>query len=209
MQETNFLSTIGMAFVTLFPLVNPIGAIPVFTSLTSSGTDVYRKSMARKTAINVFIVLVVFFFIGELLLRFFGISLPVLKIAGGLIVAHTAWEMVTSKKKLSTEEKSEAEAKEDISFSPMALPLLSGPGSMSAVIGLSDGNFTVLDDGGIVIGIFLIAVTCFAALSLSLPIFKWLGETGVGILNKIMGFFILAIAVQMIMNGIILVLEKV
>lgn len=208
MHETNFIATIGMAFATLFPLVNPVGAIPVFTSLTSSGTDEYRKCMARKTALNVFIVLVVFFLIGELLLRFFGISLPVLKIAGGLIVAHTAWEMVTSKKKLSTEEKSEAEAKEDISFSPMALPLLSGPGSMSAVIGLSDGNFTILDDGGIVIGIFLIAVACFAALSLSNPIFKWLGETGVGILNKIMGFFILAIAVQMIMNGVILVLQK-
>ncbi len=208
MQETNFIATIGMAFVTLFPLVNPVGAIPVFTSLTSSGTDEYRKCMARKTALNVFIVLVVFFLIGELLLKFFGISLPVLKIAGGLIVAHTAWEMVTSKKKLSSEEKSEAEVKRDISFSPMALPLLSGPGSMSAVIGLSDGNFTILDDGGIVIGIFLIAVVCFAALSLSNPIFKWLGETGVGILNKIMGFFILAIAVQMIINGIILVLEK-
>lgn len=208
MHENNILSSALLAFVTLFPLVNPVGAIPVFTSLTSSGTNEYKKSMARKTALNVFIVLIVFFFVGELLLRFFGISLQVLKIAGGLIVAHTAWEMVTSKRKLSSEEKSEAEAKEDISFSPMALPLLSGPGSMSAVIGLSDGNFTFLDDGGIILGIFLIAVVCFVALNLSLPIFKWLGETGVGILNKIMGFFILAIAVQMTMNGIILVLEK-
>jgi len=208
MQEPNFFSTIGMAFLTLFPLVNPVGAIPVFTSLTSTGTDEYRKSMARKTSINVFIVLVVFFFIGELLLSFFGISLPVLKIAGGLIVAHTAWEMVTSKSKLSSEEKQEAETKEDISFSPMALPLLSGPGSMSAVIGLSDGYFTFLDDGGIIIGIFLIAVSCFIALSLSLPIYKWLGQTGVGILNKIMGFFILAIAVQMIMSGLMHFIDK-
>lgn len=197
----NLFVTIGIAFVSLFPVLNPLGAIPVFCTLTADNTDDYRRKMARKTAINVFFILTVFFFLGELLLELFGISLGVLKIAGGLIVAHTAWEMVAGKRKLSNEENAEVETKDDISFTPMALPLLSGPGSIGVVIGLSSEQNHLIFFSGSVIGIFLIAVTVFVALILSMPLFKLLGKTGVGVLNRIMGFFILAIAVQLVVNG--------
>ena len=199
----NIFITIGIAFASLFPVINPLGAIPVFCSLTSDNTDEYRKKMALKTSINVFFILIVFFFIGELLLDFFGISLGVLKIAGGLIVAHTAWEMVSGHHKLSHEENTEVETKEDISFTPMALPLLSGPGAIGVVIGLSYTNQNhLIFYSGTSIGILLIAISAFISLRLSMPLFKLLGKTGVGVLNRIMGFFILAIAVQLVFNGI-------
>jgi multiple antibiotic resistance protein len=138
-----------------------------------------------------------------LLLDFFGISLGVLKIAGGLIVAHTAWEMVSGHHKLSHEENTEVETKEDISFTPMALPLLSGPGAIGVVIGLSYTNQNhLIFYSGTSIGILLIAISAFISLRLSMPLFKLLGKTGVGVLNRIMGFFILAIAVQLVFNGI-------
>ena len=198
----NILVSVGIVFASLFPVINPLGAIPVFCSLTSDNTNEYRKKMALKTSINVFFILIVFFFLVEILLDFFGISLGVLKIAGGLIVAHTAWEMVSGKHKLSHEENSEVETKEDISFTPMALPLLSGPGAIGVVIGLSNVNQShLVYYSGTCIGIFLIAVTAFVSLTLSMPLFKLLGKTGVGVLNCIMGFFILAIAVQMMING--------
>ena len=193
---------IEISFFTLFPLVNPIGAIPVFSTLTSKGTPEYRKLMVKKTTINVVIILISFLLIGNLLLNFFGISIGVLKIAGGLIVAHTAWEMVTSKHKLSSQEDSEAAGKEDISFTPMALPMLSGPGSIGAVIALSNEYSHIDYYAGMIIGILLLGVVVFICLALSTKLFKLLGNTGVGVLNRIMGFFILAIAVQLIVNGI-------
>jgi multiple antibiotic resistance protein len=204
----NFFSALVLSFVALFPIVNPIGAIPVFCSLTSESTSEMRRKTALKTAFNVFAILIVFYFIGEVVLEFFGISLAVLKISGGLIVAHTAWEMVTSKKKLSHDEHDEMQEKEDISFTPMALPLLSGPGSIGAVIGLSIQGYQFSYTGGISAGIFITALAVYTALMLSLPLLKILGKTGVGVLNRIMGFFILAIAVQLIVNGITMLLKN-
>ena len=204
----NFISALLLAFAALFPLVNPVGAIPVFCSLTSNSSVEQRKKTALKTAINVFFILLIFYFVGEFLLEFFGISMGVLKIAGGLIVAGTAWEMVTGKNKLSTEENNEIQSKEDISFTPMALPLLSGPGSIGVVIGLSVQGYQTEYTCGISAGILLMAVTVYIALLLSLPLFKLMGKTGVGVLNRIMGFFILAIAVQLIVNGIFMLIKN-
>ena len=198
----NFLTSAGIAFITLFPLVNPIGAVPVFISLASDFEADYRAQQARKTAVNVAIILIVFFFVGELLLRFFGISIYVLKIAGGLIIAHTAWEMVTSKSKLSREEDTESQSKSDISFTPLAIPMLSGPGSIGAVITLSSHEQNVFSYLGASAGIILIGVASYICLKLATPLFKLLGKTGVGVLNRIMGFFILAIAVGLITEGI-------
>ena len=200
----NFFSALGISFAALFPLVNPIGAIPVFCSLTSNATNFERRKTALKTAISVALILLLFYYIGEFLLEFFGISLGVLKIAGGLIVAHAAWEMVTSKSRISDEESNEMKTKEDISFTPMALPLLSGPGAIGVVIGMSIEEYKIDYTLGTSAGILLMALVVYVALLLSTPLFKVLGKTGVGVLNKIMGFFILAIAVQLIVNGIMM-----
>lgn len=200
----NFFSALGISFAALFPLVNPIGAIPVFCSLTSNSTNFERRKTALKTAISVALILLLFYFVGEFLLEFFGISLGVLKIAGGLIVAHAAWEMVTSKSRISDEESNEIKTKEDISFTPMALPLLSGPGAIGVAIGMSIEGYKIEYTLGTSAGILLMAVVVYVALLLSSPLFKVLGKTGVGVLNKIMGFFILAIAVQLIVNGIMM-----
>jgi multiple antibiotic resistance protein len=194
-----------MAFLALFPLVNPVGAIPLFCTLTSDGTNEYRKKMAFKTSLNVVIILIVFLLIGKLLLEFFGISLPVLKIAGGLIVAHTAWEMVTSKNKLTKEESSELDDKEDISFTPMAMPMLSGPGSIGIVIGLTSANSvsSISYYLGFSVGIILLGIIVYILLIISLRLFKLLGTTGIGVMSRIMGFFILAIAVEIIYQGLL------
>lgn len=198
----SFFAALVLAFVALFPIVDPPGAIPVFCSLTANTDVKNRNKTALKTSMNVFLVLLVFYLIGEFILDFFGISMGVLRIAGGIVVMNTAWEMLTSKEKISAEVHTESKAKEDISFAPMALPLLSGPGAIGAVIGLSLQGYQAGYTFGIGAGIFLIAVTVYIALIMSIPLMKILGVTGLEILKKIMGFFILAIAVQLIVNGI-------
>jgi multiple antibiotic resistance protein len=203
----SFLSAVALAFVTLFPIVDPPGAIPVFCTLTADSTSEVRRRTAFKTALNVLIILLVFYFVGEFILEFFGISLGVLKIAGGIVVAHTAWDMLTSKDKITSEDTQEMQLKEDISFTPMALPLLSGPGAIGAAIGLSIPGTQILYTLGISTGIILAAVTVYIALMLSIPILRILGKTGIDILKRIMGFFILAIAVQLTFSGIIMVFK--
>jgi multiple antibiotic resistance protein len=202
-----FLKSALISLVTLFPIINPIGAIPVFISLTVDDTAAERRRQVIKISLYVIVILIVFFFIGQVLLSFFGISIYVLKIAGGLVVAHTAWEMVTSKEKISKEEHKEASEKNDISFIPMAMPILGGPGAIGAVIALSSHKFDTEYYTGICGGFILIGIIIMVCLALSTTFFKLLKRTGVNALSRVMGFFILAIAVQMITDGIKFVLQ--
>src|SRR6201981_1851445 len=124
-------------FLALFPIVNPLGGIPLFFSMTSDFSQLERNRTALKTATYVFAILVTFLFFGRFVLNFFGISLPVLQIAGGLIAANTAWGRVTGSDRLTPAESDEATTKEDTSLTPMAMPILSRPGSIGVVTGLA------------------------------------------------------------------------
>jgi multiple antibiotic resistance protein len=188
-------------FLALFPIVNPFGAIPIFFTLTGDFPPAERKQTALKTAIYVIIILVVFLFFGRFVLILFGISLPVLRIAGGLIVANTAWSMVTGNSRMTPAESNEASTKEDISLTPMAMPMLSGPGSIGVVMGLSADAGTV-SYLGIVLGIVALGLVVYLFLRLGGPLVKRLGPGAAGAINRIFGFLLLAIAVQLVCDGI-------
>jgi multiple antibiotic resistance protein len=189
-------------FLALFPIVNPLGGVPLFFSLTSDLSRSERFRTALKTSIYVFTILVVFLFFGRFVLNFFGISLPVLKIAGGLIVANTAWGMVTSSSRITADETLEATSKEDISLTPMAMPMLSGPGSIGVVMGLAAHTDGMMPYLGMVIGIAVLALVTYLFLCLGGPLVKRLGPGAVGAVNRVFGFLILAIAVQLVWDGV-------
>ena len=190
------------SFLALFPIVNPLGGIPMFFTLTSDYTKEERNRTALMTAFYVVAILVTFMLVGRFVLSFFGISLPVLKIAGGLIVANTAWGMVTASSRMTTEERSEALTKEDISLTPMAMPMLSGPGSIGVVMGLAAHTNGFLAYVGLVIGIVALGLTVYLFLWLGGPLVKRLGPSGMGAITRIFGFLILAIAVQLVWDGV-------
>jgi multiple antibiotic resistance protein len=183
----NLPSAASETFLALFPIVNPLGGIPLFFSLTADYSPEERRKTGLKTALYVIAILVVFMLFGRFVLHFFGISLPVLKIAGGLIVANTAWD--------------EAMTKEDISLTPMAMPMLSGPGSIGVVMGLAAEADNFLSYMGMLIGIVAIGLTVYLLLVLGGPFVKRLGPGAMGAINRIFGFLILAIAVQLVWNG--------
>ncbi len=189
-------------FLALFPIVDPFGGVPIFFSLTSSWPAAERRRTALKTSFYVFAILVVFLFFGRFVLSFFGISLPVLKIAGGLIVANTAWGMVTSTSRLTVAETEEAPDKEDISLTPLAMPLLSGPGAIGVVMALAAHVDNWLAYLGMVIGIAAVALSVFLFLCMGGPLVRRLGPGAVGAINRIFGFLILAIAVQLVWDGV-------
>jgi multiple antibiotic resistance protein len=189
-------------FLALFPIVDPLGGVPIFFTMTSGWTAQDRRNTAIKTGIWVFVILVTFLFFGRFVLNFFGISLPVLKIAGGLIVANTAWGMVTSTARITPAESHEAQDKEDISLTPLAMPLMSGPGAIGVVMALAASVSSAASYLGMVIGIAGVALSVLLFFWLGGPLVRRLGPSAVGAINKIFGFLILAIAVQLVWDGV-------
>jgi multiple antibiotic resistance protein len=189
-------------FLALFPIVNPFGGIPFFFALTTGYNRHDRNVAAIKTAIYVFLILVFFLFLGRFVLNFFGLSLPVLRIAGGLIVAHSAWTMVTGESRVTPAEGSEATTKEDIALTPMAMPMLSGPGSIGVVIGMAATTSNWLSYIGMVLAIAALGFTVFLFLRLGGPLVAKLGPGATGAINRIFGFLILSVAVQLIWDGL-------
>jgi multiple antibiotic resistance protein len=204
----SLISNTLATFVALFPIANPIGAIPVFYSLTAKETSSQRHQQAIQTTTNVVLVLAVFLVAGRWILEFFGISLQVLRLAGGLLVAHTAWEMVTVRQRLTPSENDEAMDKEDISFTPMAIPLISGPGAIGVVTSLSVSFNHWVEYLESLVGIVLIGISLYLCLVLGEPLINRLGKNGVGALNRVFGFFILAIGVRFIADGSISLLKE-
>src|SRR5271170_43001 len=205
-ELAHFLRTIpasaAATFLALFPIVDPFGGVPIFFTMTSTWSPQDRRRTAIKTGMWVFLILITFLFFGRFVLQFFGISLPVIKIAGGLIVANTAWGMVTSTARITPAESHEAESKEDISLTPLAMPLMSGPGAIGVVMALAAHVDNTAAYLGMVIGVAAIALSVSLFFCLGGPLVRRLGPSAVGAINKIFGFLILAIAVQLVWDGV-------
>src|SRR4029077_21252734 len=161
-----------------------------------------RNHTALKTAIYVTVILIFFMFLGRFVLSFFGISLPVLKIAGGLIVANTAWGMVTASSRITGAESHEASTKEDIALTPMAIPILSGPGSIGVVMGLAADADSKVAYLGMVIAIAAIGLAVSYFLRLGGRLLERLGRGAPGAISRMCGLLILAIAVQLVWDGV-------
>jgi len=197
-----FLATLG----SLFSVVNPLGAVPIYLTLTSSSTAQHREVTARKTSMWFFLILVVFFFAGTYILSFFGISLNALRIAGGLIIVNSGYGLLNSKfeeRRISDEIEVEAQEAEDVSFTPMAMPMLSGPGSISLLISLFAQQSEWVSRGLIIGVIATMALLIWVVLHFAPALFKLLGRGGLAALSRIMGFLVMAIGIEMLIAGVV------
>ena len=196
------------SFVSLFSIVDPMLAVPVFVSLTEKYSHEKRIQIAREASIYALGVMVVFFVAGGLILKFFGISLEGLRIAGGLMIIASAVEMLQKKERLLPKEKDESETKDDIAFSPLAMPLLSGPGSIAVIIGMTTDAKSFTHYTVIILTICLVSLCCYIFLRLSHVIAQKMGSTTMQSFNRIMGFILLCIGVQYIVNGVMPLLKQ-
>lgn len=193
------------SFTSLFSVVNPITAMPVFMSLTEGDTDEEKAVTARKASVYMFFVLITFLLAGTYILSFFGISLPGIRIAGGLVIMRAGFSMMnpdTGGRKLSQEDTEAAMDKDDVSFSPLAMPLLSGPGSIAVVIGFGSQTSGVIDYIIHGVAVFLTALLAFGILRVAPWLNKVIGKSGMTVITRMMGFIALAIGVQFVINGI-------
>lgn len=197
-----FFATLG----SLFSVVNPFGAVPIYLTLTSSQTGAYQRDMARRTALWFFLILGTFFFAGTFILDFFGITLNALRIAGGLIIVNSGYGLLNSKfeeRRISDEIEEEAQEAEDISFTPMAMPMLSGPGSISLLISLFVQQSEWVSRGLILGVVAVMALLIWTTLHFAPVLFRILGRGGLAALSRIMGFLVMAIGIQMLIGGLV------
>lgn len=193
------------SFISLFALINPLSALPVFISLTGNQDEQWRKVQVRKTCIYIFIICVCSYFAGSYILSFFGISIYALKIAGGIVISRSGFLLLNAKHKKDIKGKLKQESleKENISFSPLAMPLLAGPGSMSLLINMYLQHSENTERIAMVFCILFVSLAIFLIFSVAPRILKYTGEAGLKSLSKIMGFLVLAIGIEMIAGSII------
>jgi multiple antibiotic resistance protein len=187
--------------------MNPFGTVPVFVGLTEENSKVERNKIAFWTSLNVLIILVISFFIGKYILLFFGITLNSLKIAGGLIIASSGFALLTgefSKHKgmKKTTVKEDIESRSQISLTPLAMPMIAGPGTMSLLIAYNQ-EINGLNNVLIILGaIVLSSISIYIILKSSFFIVKVLGASGINALSRIIGFIVIAIGVEFIISAV-------
>ena len=202
------LSAFTAALVALIPITNPVGALAVYAGMTGTSQPERTRRMAWRTGMWVFAILGAFTLVGALIMSAFGISLPALQIAGGLVVAHSGFGMLVNSERVTDTERTHASTKEDISFTPMALPLIAGPGAIGVVIALTARHPGVEARIGILVATAALGIVISLLLRYGTPWVTRIGPTGVGALVRVMGFLILAIGVELVAHGTLSLLGR-
>ncbi|QMU26820.1 MarC family protein [Adhaeribacter radiodurans] len=194
-------------FSALFSVVNPFGAMPVFLTLTQDDTPARRRQQALKACFYMIGILTVFFLAGQYILNFFGLRIHDLRIAGGIMILKAGADLLTTKsdagRKVSKDAVEESISKPDISFTPLAMPMLSGPGAIAVSIGLFTQSLSYLDMSLIILAIILLAIPTYYILIFSPTLIKIMGKAGLEALSKIMGFIVLSLGVNFITSALI------
>lgn len=195
-----------LSFASLFVIVDPVGLIPTFLAMTHENSPQERKRMALIASVVTFAILILSFFTGQFLLNAFGISLPAFEIAGGIILLVVALDMLQARRtaiKETQEEKAEGITKHDVAITPMAIPMLAGPGAITTVILLKNKAETFLHHSVLIGNIILVSILVFLILWIVAVKSKTLSVIAIKVIARLMGLILAAIAVQFILNGII------
>ena len=194
-----------VAVSTLLTIVNPIGALGPFLAMTLTESPQRRRQIAWRAALVSGGILAGCALAGAFIFRFYGITLPALKVAGGVLLFFVAFDMINarpSRTKQTAEEQSEGVVKEDIAVFPLAIPLLSGPGSIVSVFMLADQAHSWDLQIALYGAIAITLIATFVTLREAHRIVRYLGQIGINVLSRLMGLVLAAIAVQFVIDGI-------
>jgi multiple antibiotic resistance protein len=200
-------------FVALFSVINPLGAIPIFVGLTQSDTKAERQRISFWTAINVFIILIVSFFIGQYVLAFFGISIDALRIAGGFIIVNSGFSLLNKKfnkgRGVNKKVENDAQKRNDIALTPLAIPMLAGPGSISLLIALYQENQGIQEQAIACAAMAAVALVIFLVMRSAHYLSGLLGASGIVAISRIIGFIVIAIGVQYIISSVVNIIKTI
>ena len=194
-----------VALTSIFFIVDPIATVPAFLAMTANDTVEKRRRMAKQACWTLFGVLSAFALAGSLIFKVFGITLPALKIAGGLLLFLVAIEMLEARRsgtKEVEEERREGAEKEEIGIAPLGIPMLAGPGAISTAMVLMGQSRNWWQAIPVFVAIAITALSAYYILSAAERVRVRLGETGIRVVMRLMGLVLAAIAVQFVINGV-------
>lgn len=208
-----FLELIGYIFLVvagIIPIVNPFSSAPVFIALTQHVSSEERRSVALWACTYMSLLLIVFLLVGALILQFFGISLLSLRLAGGMVIAYMGFRMLfPSEHQGDSVSNNTAQDPQSLTFTPLAIPMLCGPGSISVVLAIAteisqvDVLFEkILGYVVVAIGIMISAFICFLVLWSSGKVVNFLGKNGINAVTKLMGFFLICVGVEFVVSSL-------
>jgi multiple antibiotic resistance protein len=203
------LSLFAKAFLTLFVVIDPVGLTPLYLALVGDRPDAEKTQIATRAVVVSALILLIFGVTGAYVLYYLGISLQAFQIAAGFLLFKIALDMIFVQQERETEaEAQEAEAKQDVSVFPLAIPLIAGPGSLVSILVLSGesanyylGLSVVLTATGVVL------LLCYLFLLLSRPLAKGLGQIGINVVTRVFGVLLAALAVQYMLDGLLSLLQ--
>jgi multiple antibiotic resistance protein len=193
-----------VTFTSIFFIVDPIAAIPTYLVITQQETATERRRTARRACIAMTVLLVVFGATGTMLFRAFGITLAAFRTAGGLILWFVAMDMLHGERRTQEgrDEVYEGQIKEDVAITPLAIPMLAGPGAISTAIVLAGQAHGVAQTALVYCSIVVTGVLSYVSLRLGEPLLERLGKTGIRVVTRIMGLILAAVAVQFVFSGV-------
>lgn len=197
------------AFLTLFVLVDPIGLIPLFLALVGTRSYQEQKRIALRSTLVAGLLILAFALLGGVILRYLGISLEALKVAGGLLLFKIALDMINAQLERETdEEHAESQVRADVSVFPLAIPLIAGPGTLANVLILAGSAPPGI--GGFVLVLAMAALVLFLtywSLRAALKFSSSLGRTGINVITRVLGILLAALAVQYVADGVRVLLK--
>jgi multiple antibiotic resistance protein len=213
----NLIGQTLLVFATLFPIVNPVGGAPVFLAMTEGLGDAERAQLARRIAVNAFLLVLGSIFVGTHVIGFFGLSVPVIRVGGGILVCSVAWDLLRSEDAGRPETPLRRPTPAELAaraFYPMTLPLTVGPGSISVAITLgaqvpSSVSAWAITIVGSAVGTILLAVSIYALFRYAERLTRAIGPTGTQVLLRLTAFILLCIGVQIVWSGVLALLGTV
>jgi len=192
-----------LGITSFFTLINPLGVMPIFMTLTSNLEQKKRESTAKKAIIVAFIILILFAVSGQLLFKFFGISVNSFKIVGGVIFFMMGMDMLQARlNKIEVKEEEVEKYVSDISITPLAIPMICGPGAITNAIVLMEEMNTFVEQGVLLFSIFVVMLLTYIILLSASKIIKTIGQTGTAVLMRLMGLIVMVIAVEFFFSGL-------
>ena len=192
-----------LCFTSFFTLINPLGSMPVFMTMTAELEQEHRVKTAKKAIVVAFLVILVFAFTGQLLFKFFGISVNSFRIVGGIIFIIMGMDMLQAR--LGKVKIKESEIKSyvaDISITPLAIPMICGPGAITNAIVLMEDATTLALKATFIVTLILVMLLTFLIYYSASRIIKFLGETGNNVMMRLMGLILMVIAVEFFFSGL-------
>lgn len=193
-----------ITFTSILFIVDPIAALPSYLVITQDETPVQRRATALRACVAMALLLIVFGFGGRWIFRAFGITLPAFRIAGGLILWFVAADMLRAQRSTqeTPQELAEGQAKDDVALTPLAIPILAGPGAISTVMVLAGEARSVAHSAVVYGSVALTAFISYVTLRLGERLVAFLGRTGIRVVTRIMGLLLAAVATQFVVTGI-------